>query len=109
LKSSSLQACGLKALERFLAEQLEYHLYGQHFADNLAEILKDNLPKDQAKDAETLALQCALNEPDGADEKVNELLHSIGQNMDDILDRARARKPKELVQEYVRRRPELLR
>ena len=107
LKSSLLQACGLKALQRFLAEKLEYYLYGEHFADDLAQILKNNLPEEQAKDAQTLALKCALNEPD-ADKKVNELLDSIGQDMDDILDGARARKAKELVQGYVGRKPDAI-
>jgi hypothetical protein len=107
LKAGLLQACGLKALEDFLAEKLEdyYYLYDQHFADDLAKILKDNLPEDQAEDVQTLARKCARNEPE-ADEKVDELLASINQDMDDILDGARARKAKELVQEYVRREPD---
>ena len=42
LKSSLIRACGLKALEGFLAEQLENHygLYADHFANHLAEILQ---------------------------------------------------------------------
>jgi hypothetical protein len=78
LKSSLLQARGLKALEGFLAERLEYYLYAEHFVDDLAKILQDNLPEDESEDAQTLARQCALNEPD-ADDKVNELLASIHQ------------------------------
>jgi hypothetical protein len=105
LKSSLLQARGLKALEGFLAERLEYYLYAEHFVDDLAKILQDNLPEDESEDAQTLARQCALNEPD-ADDKVNELLASIHQDMDDILDGARARKAKELMQQYVRREPD---
>jgi hypothetical protein len=107
LKSSLLQACGLKALERFLAEHLEYYRYGQHFADDLTKILQDHLPEDEAKDAKRLALQCAQNDPD-ADEKVKGLLDSIGQDMVHILDGAQARKAKELVSEYARRKPEAI-
>jgi hypothetical protein len=79
--------------------------YAEYFVDDLAEILRDNLPEDQVKDAQTLARECARNEPD-ADEKVNELLAGIRLDMNDILDGARARKAKELVQEYVRREPD---
>jgi hypothetical protein len=52
----------------------------------------------------TQARRCAQNEPDAVD-KVNEVLASIGPNMDGILNYARARKAEELVQEYVRREP----
>ena len=105
LKSSLIRARGLKALEDFLREKLDYDLYSEHFADDLAEILQDNLPEDQAEDAQTLAHECARNEPDAVD-KVNEVLAGIRLDMDDILDGARARKAKELVQEYVRREPD---
>ena len=55
LKSSLIRARGIEALEAFLCEQLDYDLYSEHFADDLTEILQENLPKDQAKNAETLA------------------------------------------------------
>ena len=103
-KSSLIRARGLEALEGFLAGQLDYDLYSEHFADQLAEILRDNLPEDQVEDAQTLARECARNEPD-ADNQVNELLAGISLDMDDILDGAKRRKAKELVQEYVRREP----
>ena len=106
LQWSLLRARGLEALEGFLVKQLNdhYDLYSEHFADHLAEVLRDNLPEDQAEDVQTLARECARNEPD-ADDKVDELLAGISLDMDDILDGARARKAKELVQEYVRREP----
>jgi hypothetical protein len=50
--------------------------------------LQDNLPEDQAKDAQTLARQYALNEPN-ADEKVDELLAGIDLDIEDILKGAR--------------------
>ena len=81
LKSSLIRARGLKALEDFLGEQLDYDLYSEHFADDLAEILQDNLPEDQAEDAQTLAHECARNEPDAVD-KVNEVLAGINLDMD---------------------------
>jgi hypothetical protein len=106
LKSNLIRTLGLKALEGFLAEHLDYALYSEHFVDDLAQILRDNLPEDQAEDAQTLARECARNEP-GAVDKVNEVLASTSlDDMDDILDAARASKVKELVQEYVRREPD---
>ena len=105
LKWSLIRAPALEALENFLGENLDYDLYSEHFADQLAEILRVNFREDQVEDARTLARECARNEPD-ADDKVNKLLAGINLDMDDILDRARARKAKELVQEYVRREPD---
>ena len=101
LKWSLIRAPTLKALEEFLGENLDYDLYSDEFAGDLAEILQDNFPKYSAEDAHTLARECARNEPD-ADDKVNELLASISLDMDGILEGARARKSKELVQEYAR-------
>ena len=49
--------------------------------------------------------ECARNEPDAVD-KVNKVLAGISVDMDNILNRARAQKAKELVQEYVRREPD---
>jgi hypothetical protein len=96
----------LEALERLLAKRLEYHLYAELFVDDLTEILQKNLPEDQAKDAQTLALECAQNEPEAV-AKVNEVLEGIGRGMEDgVLDSARGRKAKQLVQEYVRREPD---
>ena len=87
LKWSLIRARGLEALEDFLAEKLDYDLYSEHFADQLAEILQVNLPEDQAEDAQTLARKRARNEPDAVD-KVNKLLAGISLAMDDILDGA---------------------
>ena len=105
LKWSLIRARGLKALEDFLGENLDYDLYSEHFADDLAEILQDNLPEDQAEDAQTLARECAQNEADAVD-KVKKILAGIGLDMDEVLDDAKGRKAKELVQEYVRREPD---
>ena len=105
LKSSLIRARGLEALEGFLAGQLGYDLYSEHFADQLAEILQDNLPEDQVDSAQVLARECARNEPDAVD-KVNKILAGIRLNMDRVLDDAKGRKAKELVQEYVRREPD---
>jgi hypothetical protein len=104
LKSSWIRVRGLKALETFLREKLNYNLYSQHFAYDLAEILQDNLPEDQAEDAQTLARECAQNEA-GAVDKVNQVLAGIRLDLRDILDGARARKAAELVQEYARSEP----
>ena len=78
LKLSLIRARGLKALEGFLREKLEYDLYRKHFADELTTILQDNLAEDQAEDfAQTLAHECARNEPAAVD-KVNDVLAGIG-------------------------------
>ena len=104
-KSSLIQARGLNALERFLQKQLDYHLYREHFEDDLAEILQDNLKGDQAQDvARTLAHDCAWNKPDAVD-KVDAILDRIGTYMRKVLDDAKARKAKQLVQGYVRSKP----
>ena len=44
------------------------------------------------------------NEPAAVD-KVNNILDGIGEDMDDVIDRARAHKARELAQHYGRRRP----
>jgi hypothetical protein len=104
LKSSLIQARGCKALEDFLGKNLDYDLYSEHFADDLAEILQDIFPEDQVN-AQKLAHECAQNEA-AADEKVKKILWGRGLNMDQVLDHAKGRKAKELVQEYVRREPD---
>jgi hypothetical protein len=103
LKSSLMRMGGLKALENFLSKHLDYDQYRKFFEEDLTEILQENL-KDQTEDvAQTLAHQCARNEPDAVD-KVNQILAGIN-HMDYILDSARARKAEELAQEYARHRP----
>jgi hypothetical protein len=49
--------------------------------------------------------KCAQDEADAVD-KVNEVLDGIELDMDKVLDDVRARKAKELVQEYARREPD---
>jgi hypothetical protein len=108
LKLSLIRAHGLKALEDFLREKLDYDQYRKRFTDELTTILQDNPAKDaedQAEDyAQTLAHQCARNESDAVD-KVNEILTGIGLHMDTILNRAQAANAEELAQDYVRRKP----
>jgi hypothetical protein len=108
LKLSLLQTRGLKALKNFLSEHLDYDQYRKFFEEDLTKILQENL-EDQTEDlANTLAHQCARNEPDAVD-KVNQILDGINLHMDPILDRildsARARNAEKLTQEYVRRKP----
>jgi hypothetical protein len=105
LKWSLIRGPALEALEGFLGRNLHYDLYSEDFADDLAEILQDNLPEDQVDSAQTLAHECAQNEADAVD-RVKKILYCSGLNMDQVLDRAKRRKAKELVQEYVRREPD---
>ena len=106
LKSSLMRTRGLEALEQFLRAHLDYYEhYQEHFEHDLAEILQDNLAEDQSKDdVRALAHKCARNESDAVD-KVNQILAGINLDMDDVLKSARARKAKELVQDYLQRRP----
>jgi hypothetical protein len=62
-------------------------------------ILEDHLPEDQAN---SLAQQCARNEPD-ARESIDKILADSQYNADTALCDAKARKASELVQGYVRR------
>ena len=87
-----------------MAEHLDYDLYSERFADDLAEILQDNLPEDQAKEAQMLAYKCARHEADAVD-KVDKILDGKGLEMDVIRDDAKGHKAKELAQEYARREP----
>jgi hypothetical protein len=113
-KFNFIRTLGLKALESFLAKELEYELYSEHFAADLTKILQDNLPEDEADSAHKLACRCAQNEADAVD-KVNEILSSIRRNMgfegcgldmNQILRGAQAHKAEELVQEYARSEPD---
>jgi hypothetical protein len=84
-----------------LVGQLDYDLYSEQFADDLAEILQDNLPEDQADSAQTLAYKCARNKTDAVD-SVNKVLDGIGLDIDKLLNDAQAHKAKEVAQEYAR-------
>jgi hypothetical protein len=103
LKWTLMQEDILKALKFFLVEQLEsnYALHKKHFKRYLAELLRNNLPTEQADSADTLAAECAPH-TDEANEKLDEVLGSIGLEMTTVLDNARGAKAKVLVQEYVR-------
>jgi hypothetical protein len=92
-------------LEGFLREKLDYELCSERFADDLAEILQDDLPEEQAEAAQTLARKCAQGEADAVD-KVKKILAISGRELADILDNARANEAEELVREYVRREPD---
>jgi hypothetical protein len=106
LKLSLLRARALKALEGFLRDKLDYDLYREHFVVELTPILQDNPAEDQAEDiAQTLAHECARNEPDAVD-KVRAILAGIGLEINHILNRGKTRKAKELTQQYVRREPD---
>jgi len=104
LKWTLMQETGLKALELFLVEQLESNydaLHEEHFKSYLTTILQNNLPTEQAGSAGTLAAECAPNNAE-ANEKLDEVLGSMGLEMNTVLDDARADKAKELAQGYVR-------
>jgi hypothetical protein len=99
LKWSLLRARGLEALEGFLAKQLDYDVYSEQFADDLAVILQ-NFSEGKEASAQNLACKCAGNEAKAVDE-VNRILEHTGVYLDNILDDARTKKAKELLQKYV--------
>jgi hypothetical protein len=106
LKTSLIRVRELDALERFLREKLDYDVYSDRFADELTEILQENLPEDQPEDsAQTLAGECARNEPDAID-KVIKILDGAGLHLNHILKNAQTHKAEELVKQYVRHEPD---
>jgi alkylhydroperoxidase family enzyme len=105
LKWSLIRAPALEALENFLGKNLGYDLYSQYFADALTEILQHlYVPEDQVNSVQTLAHECAQNEAEAVS-KVQKILYRGVRSMKQVLDDAKDRKAKELVQEYARREP----
>ncbi len=107
LKFRLIHACGARALKAYVSDNLEYECYSDYFADDLAEILQNNVLKGQAEKARTLAAACARSES-GAVDEVNRLLVAKLRlvNLDTILEGARDRKAEELVQAYARHEPD---
>jgi hypothetical protein len=100
LKLRLIRNRALEKLEGFLREKLHDDLYRDYFVDDLAEMLEDNLPEDQAASALTLAQQYARNEEHAVDE-VNDILEGL--SLEEIENDARDRKLKELMRDYARR------
>jgi hypothetical protein len=104
-KTSLIRSVELEALEPVLRAQLDYNHYRKYFEEYLVEILQDNLTEGQTEDdAQRLARQCAMNEPD-ADDRVNQILDDTVWSMDGILNSAKTRKTEDLIHEYVQRKP----
>ena len=101
LKSSLIKARGLQALKDFLPGTLDYDLYSEYFADDLTEILRDNLTEDEVNFAQTLAQKYARGERDAV-EYIDE---GLGDDFDMVRvhRRARGRKAEELIEEYLQR------
>jgi len=104
LKSSLIQTHAFNALKEFLCKDLDYDHYRKFFEQALAEILQDNLEEQSEDDVQMLAHKCAQNERDAV-ATVNQILAGIDLDMDNILYRGKARKAKELAQDYTRRKP----
>ena len=67
LKANLMQTHGLRALEEFLNNHLDYDQYSKFFEEDLTEILQDNLKDQSDDDAQTLAHNCAQNDLDAVD------------------------------------------
>lgn len=80
-------------------DENNYQLYSEQFANRLAEILRHNLPEDQAENAQRLAHKYAENEREAVG-KVDEILARNKVDIFDILSDARRLKAKKLVHEY---------
>ena len=104
LKSNLMQMSGHRALENFLSGHLDYDQYRRFFEDDLRETLQDNFEDQTEIDARTLARKCAQNERDVVD-KVNQILDGVDLDTDKIMEKSRARKAKQLAQDYVWRKP----
>ena len=105
LKLSLMRAHAFNALVGFLREKLDYEFYSETFADDLAQILQDNLLEDQADSARTLAYECARNEKDAVD-TVRTVLAGAGRRLDTVVEIAQLHRAKELVQDYFRGEPD---
>jgi hypothetical protein len=106
LKWALMREAGFEQMKLFLIAELEsnYDLHEEHFKTYLATILQINFPRNQA---DSLAAECAPNTVE-ANNKLAEVLSSIGQDTDMVLEDARAEKAKELMQEYVRGEPDAM-
>ena len=103
-----IRARVLEALKDFLAKNLEYEVYKEKFVDELTEVLLELLSENEEKGfAQTLARQCAENEP-AARESVEKILAGDNRQLEIFLDDMRAEKAEELVQEYAERDPDTL-
>jgi hypothetical protein len=106
LKRTLMQETGLKALENFLAGELDYD--SERVADRLTKILQHNLPKEHVHSAQTLVRDYARNKQHAVD-TINEVLAGINLNIGEIRYDARTDKAHELVQGYRRGEPEAVR
>jgi hypothetical protein len=104
LKFSFFRSLRLAALERFLGRNVGDEYWAESFKSDLAEILRDRLPKDQPKAATDLASRYVADEP-AAVHRVGTLLNGTGTDIEQVRTAARAREVKELVQDYARREP----
>jgi hypothetical protein len=105
LKSTLMQEAGFKALQSFLAGQLDDHLYSERVADLLAKTLQHNLPKEHAHSAQTLVRDYVRNKQHAVD-TITEVLAGINLNIGEIRYEARTDKARELVQGYRRGKPD---
>ena len=108
LKWSSIRERVLEALRGLSDENLEDDLCSDYVEHYFAQFLESALPEDQADTAQTLARKCARNETDAV-EKVKQLLADIGFTIRSVWEDARARKARELVEQYERRERKALR
>ena len=106
LKWSLIRARALEALEDFLGENLDYDLYSEELCGRscgnssrtIFQKTRRKMPRRWR--ASVPGMKRTLST------RSKKILAGIGLNMDQVLDDAKGRKAKELVQEYVRREPD---
>ena len=102
LKSSLIRGYQIKALEKFLWNKLDFSLYAQDFAAELASFLEDKV---EAGSAKQLADAFAQNDS-RAKTKVNLILTLSNRHVDSIMDPVEQRKVGEVVKKYAQGEPD---
>ena len=105
LKWSLIRAGGLEALEDFLGKNLDYELYSEALCGrSCGNYYRAMFQKSRRKMRRRWRASVPTMKRT-VSTRSTEFLAGVGMNMDQVLDDAKGRKAKELVQEYVRREP----
>jgi hypothetical protein len=114
VKLSLIRARALEGLRNFLTGHLDYDHYSEQFVEDLTLVLRNNLPEDEADNAQKLAYSCARNDANAVDE-VNKVLAGwggdflsvggFGPTLNEVKAGALAKKATEIVRHYVLRKP----
>jgi hypothetical protein len=107
-KWSVIQSHVLKSLKDFLAEQVEFEMFSEHYIGDVVQIFQDVLSEEYAHKAQMWAQECARGDAHAID-NLDDILKKTGRSSDDVTLEARDKTAQELVQGYVRREPDAMR